>query len=92
MEGDQIDSMMIAEYNAKMQRQRLMTQQSWNRQYNNGGGNTAFTKKATARMTNTRNPPFQTGAGVPPWTMKNELLPTKIEVDQHLAMNPPPIM
>ena len=24
--------------------------------------------------------------------MKNELLPTKIEVDQHLAMNPPPIM
>ncbi len=92
-EGDQVDTMMIAEYNAKMQRQRLMTQQSWKRQYNNGASNSPFTKKATSRVANnTRNQPFQTGAGVPPWTMKNELLPTKIEVDQHLAMNPPPIM
>ena len=81
MEGDQVDEMMIAEYNAKMQRQRLMTQQSWNRQYSKGY-QAAFARKAIGGSPNTRNhQQFQSGVGVPPWTMKNELLPTKIEVD-----------
>jgi hypothetical protein len=54
MEGDQVDEMLIAEYNAKMQRQRLMTQQSWNRQYNNGS-HAAFAKKAVGASPNSRN-------------------------------------